>query len=362
MSTTTTAPGPAQHRRAAWFSDRSVQTKILTVFALLGAVAVASGVYAISSLNSSKSDLQTLSSIQESISDVRNAIHQDQLKVRMIIAQIGASTTDEDRRTWSNKLDETDAAINDNIDAFSATEAGSSESWKAFETDYAAWIKIRDEQYVPAAMSGDDAGYSEIRDEVAQPAIDAYVADLDAAASEITAYVAGVADTATTRTSRATTILTVSLAVALLVSLALGYVVTRNIRRAVARVQVSLEAMAAGDFTVKAEAASRDELGRMAEALGTAQAAVRETLAGVVDTAQTVAAAAEELSAASNQVGSSQEETSAQAGVVAAAAEQVSRNVQAVAAGAEQMGASIREIAQNATDAAKVAGQATVVA
>jgi methyl-accepting chemotaxis protein len=361
MTTTTSAPAP--RRRGAWFSDRSVQTKILTVFALLGVVAVGSGIFAISSLNKSKTDLQTLSTIQKTISDVRNLAHQDQLKARMIVAQIAASADQAGRDEWAAKLAENDTELNGAIASYDTTEAAAmSPSWKAFHEHYAAWLQVRDNELVPAAMSGDRVTYTKVREESGQPAIDAYVADLDTVATEITAYVSSVADSATDRTARASTLLMVALTLALVVSLALGYVVARNIKRAVARVQASLEAMSAGDFTVAAEAASGDELGRMADALNTAQASVRDTFSGVVDTAQTVAAAAEELSATSDQFGSTQEETSAQAGVVAAAAEQVSRNVQAVAAGAEQMGASIREIAQNATDAAKVAGQATVVA
>jgi len=142
----------------------------------------------------------------------------------------------------------------------------------------------------------------------------------------------------------------------------LGIVLVRRIVRDLGRVQQTVEAMGDGDLTVAVDLQSRDELGRMAGSLNDAQASLRALMSGVVETSQTVAAAAEELSAASHQVVAGSDETSAQAGVVAAAAEQVSRNVQTVAAGAEEMGASIREIAQNASQAAKVAGQATDVA
>jgi methyl-accepting chemotaxis protein len=135
-----------------------------------------------------------------------------------------------------------------------------------------------------------------------------------------------------------------------------------SISRSVRVVRGSVDAMAAGDLTVVPRVSSRDEIGEMAGALRTAQDSLRSLMSGVVGTAQTVAAAAEELSVASAQVVAGSDETSAQAGVVAAAAEQVSRNVQTVAAGAEEMGASIREIAQNASQAAKVAGQATEAA
>ncbi|MCR6688146.1 methyl-accepting chemotaxis protein [Cellulomonas sp.] len=360
MSTSSAQPAPA--RRGRWFADRGIQTKIFSVFALLGVVAVACGVYALSALDQSRNDLQTVASIQESIADVRSMVHQNQLKGRMTIANIAASDTAEEKDVWTQKLVENDAELNPQIEAYTATEAGSSETWQKFLADYDAFLKVRDEQLVPAAQGFDLAVYSQIRDDVAQPLISTYADDLDAVAAEITAYVKGVADGANERTTRAFEVLAISLTLALIASLALGYTITRRIRRSIGQVQGSLEAMARGDFTQPAVVDSADELGRMAQALTSAQGAVRETLSGVVETAQTVAAAAEELSAASEQVGSAQDETSAQAGVVAAAAEQVSRNVQAVAAGAEQMGASIREIAQNATEAAKVASSATGVA
>jgi methyl-accepting chemotaxis protein len=160
----------------------------------------------------------------------------------------------------------------------------------------------------------------------------------------------------------ATTLMIVLGAIGAVLAAGLGVVLVRRIVRDLARVQRTVESMGEGDLTVAVDLDSRDELGRMAASLNGARDSLRALMSGVVETSQTVAAAAEELSAASHQVVAGSDETSAQAGVVAAAAEQVSRNVQTVAAGAEQMGASIREIAQNASQAAKVAGQATDMA
>ncbi|NOT43824.1 MAG: methyl-accepting chemotaxis protein [Acidobacteria bacterium] len=80
------------------------------------------------------------------------------------------------------------------------------------------------------------------------------------------------------------------------------------------------------------------------------------------EVAEALAAASEELTASSQQMGSNAGETAAQANVVSAASEEVSRNVQTVATGAEEMTASIREIAKNANEAAKVATTAVRVA
>jgi methyl-accepting chemotaxis protein len=150
--------------------------------------------------------------------------------------------------------------------------------------------------------------------------------------------------------------------VSLLVALAWAATVVISSRTDVSLALGSIQAIADGDLKERAVPTGRNEMGDIGLAIATARSQLRTMLAGVTETADTVSAAAEELSAANSQVTSNAKETSAQADVVAAAAEQVSRNVQTVAAGAEQMGASIREIAQNANEAAKVANKATGVA
>ena len=360
MSTTPAAP--AHGRRARWFTDRGLQTKIFSVFLLLVVVAVACGWYALAALRQSSDDLRTVAGLQADVSDALGLVHRTELEGRMIIAQMAASEKQSDKDTWTVRLTANDNSMAAQIESLTTSVAGSSENWQAFVEDYAAFVEVRDAQLIPAAKGEDVARYAQVRDGVAQPLVDAYAADLQATAEGITAYVAGVADKAGERTVLARTVLISALALALVVALGIGWAVVRGIRGSLRRVQDALEAMAHGDFTLSADVDGQDEVARMGQALTVAQASVREALAGVVETAQTVAAATEELAAASQQVGATSEETSAQAGVVAAAAEQVSRNVQAVAAGAEQMGASIREIAQNASEAAKVASGATDVA
>jgi len=81
----------------------------------------------------------------------------------------------------------------------------------------------------------------------------------------------------------------------------------------------------------------------------------KELLAIVSKSAQSLAGAAEQLTATAQTMSATAEETSTQANVVSAASEQVSRNVSTVATGTEEMSASIREIASNAAEASKVA-------
>ncbi len=88
----------------------------------------------------------------------------------------------------------------------------------------------------------------------------------------------------------------------------------------------------------------------------------KNLLSNVSQSATSLAAAAEELTAVSQSMSASAEQTSAQANVVSAASEQVSFNVSTVATGTEEMSSSIREIASNAAEASKVASHAVRVA
>ncbi|MBT3922875.1 MAG: PAS domain-containing protein [Nitrospina sp.] len=88
----------------------------------------------------------------------------------------------------------------------------------------------------------------------------------------------------------------------------------------------------------------------------------KEVMSQVSETAQTLASAAEELTATSQQMAGNAEETSAQANVVSTACGEVANNVQTVATGTEEMSASIKEIAQNANEAAQVTGEAVKMA
>ncbi|MDC7123714.1 methyl-accepting chemotaxis protein [Cellulomonas fimi] len=352
----------SSRRRLQWFADRGIQTKILVTLAVAGTIVLLSSGYAVLVLQQTRADMKIMADGQSQISDVRDLVHQNQLKARMIVAQIAASDEPTAKSDWRRALESNDAELDPQIEAYTASAAGGEQAWQDFLTKYDAWLTIRDDQLVPAALEEDLHEYARIRDEIGQPAIEAYVAELDQTAAENTAFITNLARQSQERASNAMTVLIGSLVAAFVIASVLTWLVVRTIRRSVDDVRRSLQAMARGDFTVEAPVRSGDEVGQTAEALGVAQRSVRSTLSGVVEAAETVAAAAEELSAAAQQVGAAQEETSAQAGVVASTADQVSRYVQSVAAGSAQMGSSIREIAQSASEAAKVAHQATQMA
>ena len=142
----------------------------------------------------------------------------------------------------------------------------------------------------------------------------------------------------------------------------LGWIVTRSVVGPLRRVGAVLAGLAEGDLRGDAGVSSKDEVGRMATALQVSMTTMRGVLTAIGDSSTTLASATEELSASAEDMARLADESSAQSSAVSAAAGQVSTNVQTVAAGSEQMGSSIREIAANATEVARVAGQAVEAA
>jgi len=339
----------------------SLRTKILAPVALLAALACGGGGYAALSMVQIAESTAEVHQLQVDVLRPLATVHEDQLKARMIAAQLGAVTTGE-QSTWLNEERDNDAELDAAIAAVDAGAMGESAAWQEFQEAFAAWREARDSKLVPAATAGNALAYTDVLREVTEPLKDTFVDALDRMSDEADAYVAQVARDAKATAWRTTAVSALLVGLMMAAGCWFAWRVATKVLHDVRRVRSAAEALAAGDLTVVPDVTTDDEVGQMARSLAAAQVSLRETIATVAGAAEQVASSAEELSAASSQVASGSEETSAQAGVVAAAAEQVSRNVQTVAAGAEQMGASIQEIAQNAAQAAKVAARATDVA
>ena len=151
-----------------------------------------------------------------------------------------------------------------------------------------------------------------------------------------------------------------------LISLAVGFVcaffIARGIVKPLARSVKVLEAMAKGDMTQQLDVTSKDEVGRMAQALNATAHAMRRAILAIAQNSEMLSSSSEELLAVSQQMTSSSEETANQAGAVSSAAEQVSKNVMSVSTSTEEMTASVREISKSANQAASVVHTAVKLA
>jgi methyl-accepting chemotaxis protein len=164
----------------------------------------------------------------------------------------------------------------------------------------------------------------------------------------------------TRRTTSALVLIAALIAVIALISFALW--TTRSITKPVKQALETLVKVADGDLTARLNVTSSDEVADMARSLNKALDSIREVVGTIAGSADQLAAASSQLGDVNRQIAVTAEETSTQAGIVASAAEQISQSVRNVATSTDEMGSSIGEIARNSHQAAVVAENAVAVA
>jgi methyl-accepting chemotaxis protein len=153
-----------------------------------------------------------------------------------------------------------------------------------------------------------------------------------------------------------------SLALAALVLSVAGWLLTRSIVGPLRRTVAALRQLGEGDLTGHLVVTGSGEVAEMGEALNATVARVRATLTSIAAASDEMTEASDDLGGLAGALESGAQQAARQAGMVLVAADRVSGNIRTVAAGAEQMSASIQEIAQNAGHAQEVATEAVTAA
>ncbi|GGB45593.1 chemotaxis protein [Tistrella bauzanensis] len=182
---------------------------------------------------------------------------------------------------------------------------------------------------------------------------------------------------------RATFGMIVAMAAGLVIAIAAGWLMFRQVSVPVRRMTAAMERLAARDTGVVIPGADRgDEIGAMAKAVETFrdnmiradalaaeqeatradQAArrrrredlTRQFVAGVTDIVSTLSSAADQVRGNAEGLSRTAEDQSSRSTTVAAAAEQATANVQTVATASEELAASIREVGARTVDTADV--------
>ena len=135
-----------------------------------------------------------------------------------------------------------------------------------------------------------------------------------------------------------------------------------DLRHKVDQILDVVSAAAAGDLTREVPVSGEDAIGQLGTGLDAFLRTMRGSMAEIGTTAETLAAAADQLTELSQGMEVGAASTADRAFSASAASEEVSASIQTVASAAEEMTASIAEIAKNASDAATVATSAVGVA
>jgi methyl-accepting chemotaxis protein len=139
----------------------------------------------------------------------------------------------------------------------------------------------------------------------------------------------------------------------------IGIVLTREIAPRIARLKTCVEAMAAKDMTANVRVTGTDELGRLGEAFNATAASMRSVLQSVAKAAETLSAATTEISARAVQSAGNANTQSNKTNQIAAAAQEMTATIGEISHNAESAAGSSRESAETAEQGGAVMQAAT---
>ena len=285
--------GPRLSGPRAWFADRSVRTKLmalLAVFAVSLAAVAATSLSTLSKVDAASSRLILMrSAVDRPLSEAFEA----RTRAELLLSEYAAAPTEGQRESIATKITSNDATLDRAMGQFTSGTADlgiETPSWADAVRQWQTWRTLRDEEMIPALDGKDDNRYANLRTQDSLPGLVAMDATMAQAAEIIATDSTRLSDDVTAQNAVAPRTILVGSAAALVLVALLSFTTVRGITRPLSQVRRALSAMAEGDLTVRAEVRSRDEVGRMASELSTAQDALSRTLGEVSGVAATVAA------------------------------------------------------------------------
>ncbi|WP_433616533.1 methyl-accepting chemotaxis protein [Dactylosporangium sp. CA-139114] len=340
-------------RGVGWLADRAIRTKILLALTAMALAAVITGASALSRM--------------AAMDDKVSQLHAVNVRQLVLLGDIRGAQS----------LINHNAAVQGNANGdpqlIHAAQQGTAAAIQQLNTALDAYLKLPRSAAAQRTVDEFTSLWQQFTGAIADiaagraPTIDfgKVVPGMEAAVAALAQQQAADADAAVrdahTQHSKARLEVLLTLLIGLAVAAALALYVAASITRRLTPVVAAMNAVAAGDLSTTTPVGGRDEIGAMADAVNRATASVRETVTALARSAELVARSSNQLDTVTAGVAGSAGSVSARARDADHTAAQVSGNVQTVAAAADQMSASIREIARNASEGARVAGQAVTV-
>ncbi len=289
-------PAASAHPPARRRIRLSVTGQITFLVVLARAVPAGLGHYSSPAIHQVRSETDQVATAQGEVGAAQSSMQDALWTVRNLIITTAAYPPNGKQAQFdalSTAEDDLDAALATFDDEFAEAFGHEPADWGKFTSalaNYRAGVKL---QLIPAAQSDDRYAWSATRDGSIGALGDALVASVAGLGAEVHDEVAKVSANADreTRTAIVTTVVVIVLGI--LATTIVGIVIATAIRRSVAEVKRSIDAVARGDLTVVPDVRTTDELGEMARGLATALGALSDLIGDVVQSAHTVPSSSE---------------------------------------------------------------------
>lgn len=150
--------------------------------------------------------------------------------------------------------------------------------------------------------------------------------------------------------------------VAMVLSIAAGYLLAQQISRPLKKVVTLVEQVANGDLTQTTDIESKDEVGVLAKSTNVMVISLRKLIQEVMNTSQQVASSSEELTASAEQTSQATEEITNAIQGIAEGAETSTASLEGSSKGLEEVTLGIQNIAENSNSIAEASTQASAQA
>ncbi|WP_344573896.1 methyl-accepting chemotaxis protein, partial [Actinoplanes palleronii] len=316
----TTAAADVRPRRAS-LADLSVRVKVIAAVVTAAAVALIVGIVGLVSLSSASSSAQLIyrsnvASIK-AVGQLKSVVTQ----ARVDTANQALSTDDASTKKF------TDAFLVDMQDFTTAMlayrdsgPASEAQLIDDLQADWDSYTDLATKKLIPAGKRNALVEWASIRDGEVLPLLKKVYAGLATLDSMETADAARNAAAARSGYESSRTMSIITLAIGLVLALALGFLVAGKIVKSLAKVTYVCDGLAEGDLTRHTGLDSRDEPGRMAHSLDAAMTRLRSTIATIEGSAASLAGASEQMTGTTAQIAASAEQASVQAQAVSAGA------------------------------------------
>ena len=287
-----------------WFNNLSVMAKLILSFTIVALFAGVVGLVGISNIKSiSTADMMLykratlpimyVGVIAESYQDMRVNLREILLYPdKKIVEKRHARIVEIDKKIRESlrSYDET-RKYGGNVDAQS--DADFRELTIAYDDIYKTIIKI--------AVTMEEGKQQEAVNYLSQPDVIAIVQRIEKSVVAVVLYnqqnAKLVADNNTKVASRAILVMSITIALAVLFAILLGYIISMLIKSPINKGLFFAKKLAAGDFTDRIDLDQKDELGQLGDALNTAADSLEKLIGEIIVAAQNLSQAVQEISA-----------------------------------------------------------------
>ncbi|GIM90006.1 methyl-accepting chemotaxis protein [Paractinoplanes toevensis] len=343
----------------SWFRNLRVAGKLVAGFSLVCVFTVIVGVVGVLRLEETNNRTEDMYQSNLLAIDYVGDVRTDMAFIRFQLLNMLIADSATNKQKAQQQIDQLDTDLDKQWAAYQATGiVGRETQVKAVTDSLEAYRKVRDDQLVPLAMAGNTTQFVKVRTANADALITRMTAGLNEIGDIESAAAAQSLTESKTAASRARLLIIGLVALAVVLSGLIVWLVSRSIAGPLGRTVAVLAGLAEGIMDQRLHVGSTDEMGQMGRSLNTALERLTTAMREIGVNVETLASSSEELSAVAKSVNQSAERSAGQAQGASSAAEEISVNIATIAAGSEQIGASISEIARSTSNAAEVAAGA----